>query len=64
MAATFVVEGSLWLFFLVSGSYRWWWAWYGRVVTAIATLWYLPFGTVLSLVQVAVLVRYRNLFRS
>jgi hypothetical protein len=64
MAALFVVLGSLWLFFLVSGFYRRGWAWYGRVVIAVATLWYLPLGTVLSLVQLAVLVRYRNLLRS
>ena len=38
MATPFVVQGFLWLFFLVSGFYLWWWAWYGRVVTAIATL--------------------------
>jgi len=64
MAAPFVVEGSLWLFFLISGFYRRWWAWYGRVFTAIATLWYLPLGTVLTLVQVMLLVRYRKLLRS
>src|SRR3989441_11627255 len=53
MATPFVVQGLLWLFFLVSGFYRWWWAWYGRVVTASATLWCLPFGTALSPAQVS-----------
>ena len=64
MAAPFVVQGFFWPFFLVSGLYRRWWARYGRVVTAIATLWHLPFGTALSLVQVTDLVRYKNLLRS
>src|SRR5439155_369724 len=31
---------------------------------SLATLWYLPFGTALSLAQVAVLVRYRRLLKS
>ena len=63
MAAPFVIQGSLWLFFLAAGVYHRRWAWYGKLATAIATLWYIPFGTILSIAQVVVLVRYRNLLR-
>jgi hypothetical protein len=30
------------------------WGWYGAVIVAIATLWYVPLGTVLSLAYLAV----------
>ncbi len=63
MAVPLIVQGSFWLFFLAAGVYHRRWAWYGKMATAIATLWYIPFGTILSIVQVAVLVRYRNLLK-
>ncbi len=61
MAAPFVIQGSLWVFFLTAGLYHQAWAWYGRMAIAIGTLWYISFGMILSVVQIGVLLRYRNL---
>jgi hypothetical protein len=36
------------------------WAWKGMIACAAAALWYLPFGTLMSAVQIALLVRWRR----
>jgi hypothetical protein len=51
----FVVLGLLWLAFLAALLSGRSWGWYGAVATAVATLWYLPLGTVLSLAYLALL---------
>ncbi len=60
MVAPFVVQGSLWVFFLVAWLYRQGWAWHGRVAIAIATLWYIPFGKILSVIQIGIPLRYKS----
>ena len=63
MKVAFAVCGWAWLaigvaFALgVSGS------WTAMLAAAIATLWFLPFGTLLSLVQVVLLVALRQRLR-
>ena len=48
--------GAAWL--VVTGAFvlRRRRAWHGMLLCAIATLWYLPFGTLLSLVQIGLLL--------
>ena len=52
----FILLGVLWLVFLVAMLAGQPWGWYGAVVVAAASLWYLPLGTVLSVVYVGLLV--------
>jgi hypothetical protein len=56
----FVGFGIAWLVFvsgLFSGSY--WAYWWGMIVAALS-LWYLPFGTIISLVVLAALIFFRE----
>jgi hypothetical protein len=55
----FITLGVLWLSFLVGVLLKKAWAWFGAVFTAVATLWYLPVGTVLSLIYIALLFVFR-----
>src|SRR5215213_6595094 len=48
----FILLGVLWLVFLIGTLSGQAWGWYGAMVIAIASLWYLPLGTVLSLVYI------------
>jgi len=51
----FVGLGLLWIVFLVALLTGQKWGWYGAVATAVATLWYLPVGTVLSVIYLVLL---------
>ena len=51
----FVVLGTLWLIFLVATLSGQTWGRYGAGVVAVASLWYAPLGTVLSLIYLALL---------
>lgn len=51
----FVMFGILWLGFLAAMLYGKKWGWYGAVIMAICSLWYLPLGTVGSVVYLIVL---------
>ncbi len=50
--------GLAWLAVLACFAARFSWAWWGMLTCAIATLWYLPFGTLLSAVQIVLLVLF------
>lgn len=57
----FIALGILWLFFLCALYFtRDTWAWYGLLATAIATLWYLPVGTILSVGIILILIMTRS----
>ena len=56
----FIVLGLLWLLFLTAMLLHQPWAWYAALVTTILTLWYLPVGTVLSLVYIVLLLVFRS----
>ncbi len=47
--------GSAWLVVIVCFALRLPWAWWAMLVCAVASLWYLPFGTLLSVIQIIVL---------
>ncbi len=48
--------GVVWLAIVVAFTLRLDWAWWGMIVCAVSALWYLPFGTLLSVVQIIVLL--------
>jgi hypothetical protein len=56
MKSIHVVLGATWL--VVAGAFlrRATWSWWGMLACAAATLWYLPVGTLLSVVQIVLLV--------
>lgn len=55
----FIVIGALWLFFLAGVLLDQSWAWYGAVIVAVCSLWYLPVGTILSIIYLALLLIFR-----
>lgn len=52
----FVMLGVLWIVFLIALLTGRAWGWYGAATVAVLTLWYLPLGTVLSLVYLVLLL--------
>lgn len=54
--AVHVGLGSAWLIAIVCFAFRLPGAWAGMLSCAIAGLWYLPFGTLLSVIQIALLL--------
>lgn len=60
MKSIFLVYGVLWLVvaaaYVIGVSGSWW----GMVLLAVGGLWYLPFGTLLSVVQLVLLVVLRS----
>jgi hypothetical protein len=56
----FIILGVLWLLFLVGLLLNQSWSWYGAVIVAVATLWYLPVGTVLSVLYIGLLFLFRS----
>jgi hypothetical protein len=56
----FIAFGVLWLAFLIATLTGQTWGKYGAAAVAIATLWYFPLGTVLSIAYLAILHFTRN----
>ncbi len=56
MMSIHVVGGGTWLVAMVAFVFRYEWAWWGMLGCAIAGLWYLPFGTLLSTGQIVMLL--------
>lgn len=57
MKSVFLGYGIAWLAVIgafVAGSS---WAWYGMFVAAVGSLWYLPFGTLLGVLQIVLLLQ-------
>ena len=52
----FILLGALWFVFLIATLSGQSWGWYGAVAVAVASLWYLPLGTILSLVYLGLLL--------
>lgn len=48
--------GLIWLVMIFCFLWRAPWAWCGMILCAVAGLWYLPFGTLLSLSQIVLLM--------
>ena len=60
----FIVIGVLWLAFTAAMLLGHSWAWYASLLTAVLTLWYLPVGTVLSVIYIVLLIVFRSRFVS
>jgi hypothetical protein len=56
MKSIHVGLGAAWLAVTLCFVLRMPWAWTGMLVCAVLGLWYLPFGTVLSVVQIVLLL--------
>ncbi len=57
---SFITLGILWLGFTSAMLLGQNWAWYAAVITAVLTLWYLPVGTVLSVIFIVLLIVFRS----
>jgi hypothetical protein len=58
MKVIFVVYGLSWLVIAAAFMLGAKWAWLAMFVTSVATLWYLPVGTLFGLIQVVLLLRF------
>jgi hypothetical protein len=56
MKRIFVGYGAVWLAITVCFLAGMGWAWWGMLLAALGALWYLPFGTMLSVLQVILLL--------
>jgi hypothetical protein len=56
MKSIHLVLGLAWLSVMVCFTLRVPWAWWGMLVCAVGGLWYLPFGTLLSVIQIVLLL--------
>lgn len=60
MGAPFVVLGAAWLACTWGLAFGRTWGWIGLFACSILTLWYIPFGTVISVIIIVLLVIYRQ----
>jgi len=60
MKLIFVAYGLSWLIIALGLAYHVAWAWRAMLVAAIATLWYLPVGTIFGIVQLVGLMWLRR----
>ena len=58
--ALFAVYGWAWLLAAVGFAWGARWSWNLMLAAALGALWFLPLGTLLSVVQVALLIAFRN----
>lgn len=56
MKSIFLIFGLAWLGIMVCFGLALEWAWWRMLICAIAASWYLPFGTLLSLIQIVLLL--------
>jgi hypothetical protein len=60
MKAIFVTYGVAWLIIISFFGQKLPWAWWAMLVAAAGSLWYLPVGTIFSMMQIALLVLERR----
>ncbi len=63
MKVVFAVYGSAWLIVGVAFALHASWAWTATLVAAVGALWFLPFGTLCSIVQIVLLLALRDRLR-
>jgi hypothetical protein len=51
----FVLLGTCWIVCLIGLLWGQSWGWYGGIIVAVLSLWYVPLGTALSLIYLALL---------
>lgn len=56
MKSTFLFIGIIWFFFIICFALEMTWAWLGMMIMPILTLWYWPVGTLLSAMQIVILL--------
>lgn len=56
MKTIHVALGGAWLIIMICFALQLPWAWTGMLACAALALWYLPFGTFLSIIQIALLL--------
>jgi hypothetical protein len=56
----FVVLGILWILFLVEVLRGSRWGWWGALVVAVLTLWYVPVGAVLAVGYIVLLIFFKR----
>ncbi len=56
MKTIHVVLGLAWVAIIICFAIQVQWAWWGMLICAFAGLWYLPFGTLLSVFQIVLLL--------
>jgi hypothetical protein len=56
MKSIHLILGTVWLVVMICFALRMPWAWSGMLVCAVLGLWYLPFGTPLSIIQIGLLL--------
>ena len=61
MKMIFVVYGVSWLVIAIAFAYGAAWAWRAMFIAAVATLWYLPVGTIFGVLQLAGLIFLRRM---
>ena len=60
MKSLFLIYGILWLALTVCYILEVPWAWWAMLIAAAGALWYLPFGTLLSIIQIVLLLIRRS----
>lgn len=60
MKSIFVIFGLLWTITIVCYLFKLPWTHAAMIVFAIGSLWYLPFGTLLGIVQIVLLIIFRK----
>ncbi len=56
MKTIFLAYGGLWLIVIACFIFQVSWAWWAMLVAAIGSLWYWPFGTMLDVLQIILLL--------
>ena len=56
MKSIFLVYGVIWIGITVCFILKLHWAWWAMLIAAAGSLWYLPFGTLLGIVQIILLL--------
>ena len=56
MKCVHLILGVVWVIMIVCFIRELPWAWWGMFICAVAALWYLPFGTLLSVIQIILLL--------
>ena len=59
MKTIFLLYGIFWIAIIGSYLFRLPWAWTAMLIAAIGSLWYLPFGTLLGIIQIILLIVFR-----
>ena len=58
----FIIIGGIWLIFTFSLLGNQQWTWLLGIIACIVTLWYLPVGTLISLIIFVLLILFKNMF--